>query len=112
VAQTLSTTSQLMPENPSGHLHWYWSGLVFSQVPPLRQGCRVPQVFKSKKKEKRKKTENEIIHQKIQKETGETSPAWERVLLLLLNIISTTTSTPDDVTILIIQQRSSKWKAH
>jgi hypothetical protein len=49
---------------------------------------------------------------KIQKETGETSPAWERVLLLLLNIISTTTSTPDDVTILIIQQRSLKWKAH
>jgi hypothetical protein len=73
VAQTLSTTSQLMPENPSGHLHWYWSGLVFSQVPPLRQGCRVPQVFKSK--QKRKKTENEIIHQKDSKRNRRNKPS-------------------------------------
>ncbi|KZS00349.1 Uncharacterized protein APZ42_003368, partial [Daphnia magna] len=43
VAQTLSTTSQLVPEKPSGHLHRYSSGFVFSHVPPLWHGSRVPQ---------------------------------------------------------------------
>lgn len=42
-AHGLSTTSQLVPENPSGQVHRYLSGAVFSQVPPFRQGSCVPQ---------------------------------------------------------------------
>lgn len=51
-AHGLSTVSQFIPENPSGQVHMYLSGAVFSQVPPLMQGSWVPQKFKSEKKQK------------------------------------------------------------
>ena len=35
--------SQLGPEYPSGQEHWYLSGPVLLQVPPLRHGWWVPQ---------------------------------------------------------------------
>lgn len=38
VAHTLSATSQLTPEKPSGHLQTYSSGAGLSQVPPFLHG--------------------------------------------------------------------------
>lgn len=42
-AHGLSTTSQLIPEKPSGHLHSYSSGAALAHVPPFKQGSCVPQ---------------------------------------------------------------------
>lgn len=43
VAHGFSTTSQLAPPNPSGHVHVYRSGAVLLHVPPFRHGSWVPQ---------------------------------------------------------------------
>ena len=43
VAHGCSTTSQRTPERPSAQVQRYWSGAVFSQVPPCIQGSWVPQ---------------------------------------------------------------------
>lgn len=42
-AHGLSTTSQLTPEKPSGHVQLYWSGAMLTHVPPFKQGSCVPQ---------------------------------------------------------------------
>ena len=47
VAHGLSTTSQLSPEKPSGHVQRYLSGRVFSHVPPFTHGSCVPQKLRS-----------------------------------------------------------------
>lgn len=47
VAHGCSTISQRSPDRPSGHVHRYESGAVFSQVPPCKHGSCVPQKFKS-----------------------------------------------------------------
>ena len=43
VAHGCSTISQRSPERPSAQVHRYWSGAVFSHVPPCIQGSWVPQ---------------------------------------------------------------------
>lgn len=43
VAHGCSTISQRSPDNPSVHVQRYWSGAVFSHVPPCKQGSWVPQ---------------------------------------------------------------------
>lgn len=47
VAQTLSTTSQLAPEKPSGQTHRYSLGFLLTHVAPFWHTWRVPQGFKS-----------------------------------------------------------------
>lgn len=47
VAHTLSTTSQLEPEKPSGQTHRYSLGFLLTHVAPFWHTCRLPQGFKS-----------------------------------------------------------------
>lgn len=42
-AHGCSTISQRVPDRPSAQVHRYWSGAVFSQVPPCMHGSCVPQ---------------------------------------------------------------------